>query len=109
MPDDVLDGNTTCYVRGRRNTMNSKTTNPQPNVREQRDDEPEGDLGHGGKTWKPPSGEQGISNREDDKFSAADDGDDDLAAISEDEDDDDEFENDDDEDDAEDDDTEEDS
>jgi len=87
--------------------MNSKTTNPQPNVREQRDDEPEGDLGHGGKTWKPPSGEQGISNRED-KFSAADDGDDDLSAISEDEDDDDEFENDD-EDDAEDDDTEEDS
>ena len=30
------------------------------------DDEPLGDLGKGHETWKPPAGEQGISNRPDD-------------------------------------------
>ncbi|GMV21945.1 MAG: hypothetical protein AMXMBFR57_18940 [Acidimicrobiia bacterium] len=28
---------------------------------------PKGDRGEHGKTWEPPSGEQGISNREDDE------------------------------------------
>jgi len=39
-----------------------------------RDAPPSGDLGMRGKTWTPPSGEQGISNRPDD--SGADEGDD---------------------------------
>jgi hypothetical protein len=29
-------------------------------------DEPLGDLGHGKRTWEPPAGEQGMSNRPDD-------------------------------------------
>lgn len=31
-----------------------------------RTDEPLGDLGRGRETWKPPAGEQGLSNRPDD-------------------------------------------
>ena len=68
--------------------MNSKTTNPQANVSAHRDDEPAGDRGRDGKTWMPPSGEQGISNRPDDELDAADDDGEDGAATSEDEDDD---------------------
>jgi hypothetical protein len=32
-----------------------------------RDADPRGDLGRGNETWKPPAGEQGISNRPDDE------------------------------------------
>jgi hypothetical protein len=35
-------------------------------------DEPLGDLGHGRETWKPPAGEQGISNRPDDSGTMTD-------------------------------------
>jgi len=45
---------------------------PGTNARDRemgRTDEPAGDLGGGRKTWTPPSGEQGISNREDDEDS----------------------------------------
>lgn len=65
--------------------MNSKRTNPQANVPAQRDDEPAGDGGRADRTWMPPSGEQGISNRPDDELGAADDDGEDVAATSEDE------------------------
>ena len=47
--------------------MNSKHTNPNANVPEQRSDEPLGDRGQGDKTWSPDQGTQGISNRPDDQ------------------------------------------
>jgi hypothetical protein len=65
--------------------MNFEYTSPQANVPVQRDDEPAGDRAHADKTWMPPSGEQGISNRPDDELAADDDGED-VAATSEDED-----------------------
>jgi hypothetical protein len=45
-----------------------------------REAEPLGDLGHRGKTWTPPEGEQGISNRPGDEAveDAPDDDDDDA-------------------------------
>jgi hypothetical protein len=36
-----------------------------------RSEEPQGDLGHGHKTWTPEDGEQGISNRPDDEAAGA--------------------------------------
>jgi hypothetical protein len=71
---------------------------PTPRDREMgRGDEPLGDLGQGHETWKPPAGQQGISNRPDDDGTltdrnpsplAADEQDDDLEDDIEDEDDD---------------------
>jgi hypothetical protein len=55
--------------------MDSKYTNPGTNVPEQGPDEPRGDRGAGGKTWSPPTGEQGISNREGDEETGPDDAD----------------------------------
>lgn len=46
--------------------MTDNKKNPAGNVPRQHDDEPRGDLG-GEKTWEPPEGEQGISNRADDE------------------------------------------
>jgi hypothetical protein len=46
--------------------MDIKETNPSANVPRQRENEPLGDQGHE-KTWEPPPGEQGISNRADDE------------------------------------------
>lgn len=54
--------------------MDIKQTNPNANVPKQRENEPLGDQGHE-KTWEPPAGEQGISNRADDE--AADESDED--------------------------------
>jgi hypothetical protein len=42
--------------------MDIKQTNPNANVPAQQADEPLGDQGDR-KTWEPPHGEQGISNR----------------------------------------------
>lgn len=46
--------------------MDIKEANPNANVPKQRENEPLGDQGHE-KTWEPPAGEQGISNRADDE------------------------------------------
>lgn len=46
--------------------MNSKHHNPNAHVPQQSADDPRGDRGPEGETWKPPSGAQGISNRPDD-------------------------------------------
>ena len=46
--------------------MDIKDTNPSAITSDQRPDEPLGDLGDE-KTWEPPPGEQGISNRPDDE------------------------------------------
>jgi len=43
-----------------------RSQNPDANVPRQRSEEPLGDRGQGDRTWTPPAGEQGISNREDD-------------------------------------------
>jgi hypothetical protein len=58
--------------------MDNKDNNPNANVPEQSADEPLGDRGTGDRTWSPPEGEQGISNRVEDE--------DDSAFIDEDED-----------------------
>ena len=42
-------------------------------------DQPRGDRGHDDKTWEPPPGEQGISNRPDDAGVAAEDESEDTA------------------------------
>ena len=55
--------------------MDSKYTNPGANVPEQGPDEPRGDRGNGDKTWSPPTGEQGISNRQGDEETGPDDAD----------------------------------
>jgi hypothetical protein len=46
--------------------MDIKDTNPEANVPKQQSDGPLGDQGSK-KTWEPPRGEQGISNRRGDK------------------------------------------
>jgi len=46
--------------------MDIKETNPSANVPKQQPDAPLGDRGKE-KTWEPPQGEQGISNREGDE------------------------------------------
>jgi hypothetical protein len=46
--------------------MDIKETNPGANSPKQRPNAPLGDRG-GDKTWEPPKGEQGISNREGDE------------------------------------------
>ena len=46
--------------------MDIKQKNPNANVPERQADEPLGDQGDR-KTWQPPHGEQGISNRPDDE------------------------------------------
>jgi hypothetical protein len=46
--------------------MDIKETNPSANVPKQQPDAPLGDRGRE-KTWEPPTGEQGISNREGDE------------------------------------------
>ena len=43
--------------------MNVKETNPSVNVPKQQPDAPLSDRGNDDKTWTPPQGEQGISNR----------------------------------------------
>jgi len=48
--------------------MNIKQTNPSANIPKQSDNAPLGDRGNE-KTWEPPQGEQGISNREGDEDS----------------------------------------
>jgi hypothetical protein len=50
--------------------MNIKETNPGANVPKQDPNAPLGDRGRDGKTWTPPQGEQGISNRPDDDVDA---------------------------------------
>ena len=55
--------------------MDSKRTNPNANVPEQKPDEPRGDRGRGDKTWTPKPGEQGISNRPGDEESGPQDDD----------------------------------
>jgi hypothetical protein len=52
--------------------MNQKQTNPGANVPKQQPDEPRGDRG-ADKTWQPPAGEQGISNRPDDEDASEED------------------------------------
>jgi hypothetical protein len=47
--------------------MNQKATNPTANVPKQTPEEPLGDRGADDKTWTPPKGEQGISNRPNDQ------------------------------------------
>jgi hypothetical protein len=49
--------------------MNIKETNPGANIPTQPPDAPLGDRGGDDKTWEPPPGEQGISNREGDEDS----------------------------------------
>jgi hypothetical protein len=49
--------------------MNIKETNPGANVPKQPADAPLGDRGGHDKTWQPPAGEQGVSNREGDEES----------------------------------------
>jgi hypothetical protein len=46
--------------------MDIKETNPGASAPKQQPDGPLGDQGSE-KTWKPPQGEQGISNRPDDE------------------------------------------
>jgi len=46
--------------------MDTKEKNPGPDIPKQRPGEPLGDRGSE-KTWEPPQGEQGISNRPDDE------------------------------------------
>jgi hypothetical protein len=46
--------------------MDIKETNPSANIPKQPPDAPRGDRGSE-KTWEPPAGEQGISNREGDE------------------------------------------
>jgi hypothetical protein len=46
--------------------MDIKETNPGANSPKQQPTAPLGDRG-GDKTWEPPAGEQGISNREGDE------------------------------------------
>jgi hypothetical protein len=78
-----------------------QTSKPETQIAE----EPQGDLGHGHKTWVPDPGEQGISNRPDDDVRVVpesdeaddadafdDDGEDDDVDEDEDEEDDDEEE-----------------
>jgi hypothetical protein len=48
--------------------MDIKETNPNANIPQQQPDAPLGDRGNE-KTWEPPKGEQGISNREGDEDS----------------------------------------
>jgi hypothetical protein len=57
-------------------TKNAKTPRKQerreatvqkPEAPRQTTDEPLGDRGQGDRTWSPPEGEQGISNRPDDQ------------------------------------------
>jgi hypothetical protein len=57
-------------------TKNAKTPRKQerreahvqnPETPRQADNEPLGDRGGGDRTWTPPDGEQGISNRPDDE------------------------------------------
>jgi hypothetical protein len=52
----------------RRTRMDIKETNPSANIPKQQPDAPRGDRGKE-KTWEPPQGEQGISNREGDEDS----------------------------------------
>jgi hypothetical protein len=47
-------------------SMDIKETNPGRNVPKQQRDRPLGDQGSE-KTWEPPHGEQGVSNRSDDE------------------------------------------
>jgi hypothetical protein len=49
--------------------MNINETNPGANIPKQPPDAPLGDRGGDDKTWEPPPGEQGISNREGDEDS----------------------------------------
>jgi hypothetical protein len=49
--------------------MTEHQKNPSANV-PSRPEQPRGDRGQGDKTWEPPPGEQGISNREDDEGAA---------------------------------------
>jgi hypothetical protein len=51
--------------------MNSKETNPGANIPKQPPDAPRGDGGGDAKTWEPPRGEQGVSNRQGDEDSGA--------------------------------------
>ena len=53
----------------------SNSTPNKGNARDRemgRTDEPLGDLGQGHETWKPPAGQQGMSNRPDDEGTPAD-------------------------------------
>jgi hypothetical protein len=47
--------------------MDTKHTNPDANVPQQKPNEPLGDRGEGDRTWSPEQGKQGISNRPDDQ------------------------------------------
>ena len=47
--------------------MNEKQKNPSSNVPAQSQNQPLGDRGMDGRTWTPPKGEQGISNRQGDE------------------------------------------
>ena len=46
--------------------MKKPAHNPSANVPAASPDQPRGDRGQEDKTWTPPPGEQGISNRPDD-------------------------------------------
>jgi len=52
--------------------MNSQEHNPSRDVPTQLPKEPLRDRGYGDKTWTPPEGEQGISNRVEDEDLEAD-------------------------------------